>query len=161
MKLPRTFMLMALGAAMLLAGVPYFSTAGKKGLHLETLVIEGKLGSRHSFEVEIAATPQAAKTGLMFREQMDPDRGMLFVFAREGVARFWMKNTLIPLDMLFIAADGEIKTIHENAVPMSLEGISSEAPVLGVLEINGGRAQELGIMRGDKVVHAYFKKSND
>ena len=161
MKRPGPFIpaVAVLGAVMLLAAASYFSAPAQKGLRLDTLVVEGAAGSRHSFEVEIADTPQMQAIGLMFRERMDPDHGMLFTFAQERVVKFWMKNTPIPLDMLFIAADGEIKKIHENAVPESLEGIGSEVPVAGVLEINGGRAKALGIVNGDKVIHPYFKET--
>ena len=92
----------------------------------------------------------------MFREHMDPDHGMLFEMDGTAITQFWMKNTLIPLDMLFIAPDGTIKTIHENAVPKSLDSISSEVPVSAVLELNGGRAQALGIAAGDKVIYSFF-----
>jgi uncharacterized membrane protein (UPF0127 family) len=86
---------------------------------------------------------------------------MLFEMGQEAITSFWMKNTLIPLDMLFIAKNGEIKTIHENAEPKSLTGISSEVPVYAVLEINGGRAKALGIKRGDQVIHPYFTGKNN
>ncbi|MCE9507817.1 MAG: DUF192 domain-containing protein [Alphaproteobacteria bacterium] len=152
-------MLFLIAAAIVLVAGFYFSSVAQKGARLETLVIEGKLGGRHSFEVEIASTPAEEEIGLMFREQMAPDHGMLFEMGRTAKTSFWMKNTLIPLDMLFIAADGEIKTIHENAVPKSLEPLSSGVPVAAVLEINGGRARELGIRAGDRVIHPYFKGS--
>jgi uncharacterized membrane protein (UPF0127 family) len=123
---------------------------------LETLVIQSKSG-KHTFQVEIAATPVAQEIGLMYREHLEPDHGMLFEMEKERITAFWMKNTLIPLDMLFIAQDGTIKGIHENATPKSLESISSEVPVSGVLEINGGLAKKLGIAVGDRVIHSFFK----
>jgi hypothetical protein len=159
MNLHKSFILFLIAAAIVLAAAFYFSTVPQKGARLETLVIEGNAGGRHSFEVEIASTPAEEEIGLMFREQMAPDHGMLFEMGRTAMTSFWMKNTLIPLDMLFIAADGVIETIHENAVPKSLTGISSEVPVAAVLEINGGRAKELGIGVGDQVIHPYFKIS--
>src|SRR5262249_55728420 len=94
--------------------------------------------------------------GLMFREKLGPYEGMLFDFYREAPVGFWMKNTLIPLDMVFIASDGTIRHIHANAKPHSTDTIPSEYPVRAVLEINGGSARLLGIKPGDKVKHPIF-----
>ena len=94
--------------------------------------------------------------GLMFREKLGPYDGMLFDFYKDAPVSFWMKNTLIPLDMVFIAGDGTIKSIHANAVPHSTETIPSQFPVRAVLEINGGSAKLLGIKPGDKVLHPIF-----
>jgi uncharacterized membrane protein (UPF0127 family) len=158
MKFFKIFLWIATGVAVLLSAAIYFPAIGKSR-PLETVVIESKGGVKHGFSVEIADTPEKQESGLMFRERMAPDHGMLFEFARADILRFWMKNTLIPLDMLFIAPDGEIKTIHANAVPGDLTGLSSEVPCNGVLEINGGLAKELGIAAGDRVVHRFFKTS--
>ena len=87
----------------------------------------------------------------MNRPALAPDRGMLFPYDSPQLASFWMKNTLIPLDLIFIRADGTIARVAENAVPMSLEPIPSLEPVMAVLEIRGGRAAELGIGPGDRV----------
>jgi len=119
-------------------------------------VISAKDGSKHDFDVEIADTPTDREIGLMYRTKMDPDHGMLFEMEQNEVVQFWMKNTLIPLDIVFVASDGTIKSIHDNAIPQDLTGISSEAPVTGVIELNGGRAKALGLAAGDKVVHPYF-----
>jgi uncharacterized membrane protein (UPF0127 family) len=119
-------------------------------------VISAKDGSKHDFDVEIADTPTDREIGLMYRTMMDPDHGMLFEMEQNAVVQFWMKNTLIPLDMVFVASDGTIKAIHADAIPQDLTGISSEAPVTGVIELNGGRAKALGLAVGDKVVHPYF-----
>jgi uncharacterized membrane protein (UPF0127 family) len=108
------------------------------------------------FDIELALTEPQREHGLMFREKLGPYEGMLFDFFREEPVTFWMKNTLIPLDMVFIAADGTIKSVHANAVPMSTDTIPSEFPVRAVLEINGGSARLLGIKPGDKVKHAIF-----
>ena len=89
--------------------------------------------------------------GLMFRESLGPDRGMIFPFDTPRQASFWMKNTLIPLDMIFIRADGSIANIEANTVPLSLQPVYSEGDVAAVLEIAGGRSAELGITAGDKV----------
>ena len=87
----------------------------------------------------------------MHRESLAPDRGMLFPYDPPQPASFWMKNTLIPLDLIFIRADGTVVRIAANTVPMSLDPIPSLEPVAAVLEIAGGRASELGIQAGDKV----------
>jgi uncharacterized membrane protein (UPF0127 family) len=108
------------------------------------------------FDVEMALTEPQREHGLMFRQKLGPYDGMLFDFFHEQPVSFWMKNTLIPLDMVFIAADGTIKSIHANAVPMSTDTIPSEFPVRAVLEINGGSARLLGIKPGDKVKHPIF-----
>jgi uncharacterized membrane protein (UPF0127 family) len=105
---------------------------------------------KHRFTVEIAATPDQQERGLMFRRSLAPDAGMIFPYAPAQDVAFWMKNTLIPLDMIFIRADGRIARIA-NAEPMSLEPVPSGEPVVAVLEIAGGRAAELGIKAGDRV----------
>lgn len=107
---------------------------------------------RHEFSVELALTPQQHQQGLMFRREMARDAGMLFDFGpRLRRASMWMKNTYIPLDMLFIKADGEIESIAERTTPHSLEPINSRGPVRYVLELNGGTAARLGIAPGDRV----------
>ena len=94
----------------------------------------------------------------MFREHMDDTHGMLFLFPNRTFRSFWMKNTLIPLDMLFIDVDGRIKKVHHSAVPGSLDTIPSDHPVSAVLEINGGLAKRLGIRVGDIVEHPAFRQ---
>lgn len=108
------------------------------------------------FDVEMATTDAERAHGLMFRKQLGAYEGMLFDFFKEMPVSFWMKNTLIPLDMVFIAGDGTIKHVHANAVPMSTDAIPSRYPVRAVLEINGGSATLLGIKPGDKVKQAIF-----
>jgi uncharacterized membrane protein (UPF0127 family) len=110
----------------------------------------------HPFTVEMADTPDAIRQGLMFRESLAPDAGMLFDFGEVRAASMWMKNTLIPLDMLFIDASGEVIAIARNAVPGSLRSLGPGVPVRAVLEIAGGRAKELGIAPGDTVTHPIF-----
>ena len=105
----------------------------------------------HRFTVEVAATEQEQATGLMNRSSLAPDRGMIFPFPVPREASFWMKNTLIPLDMIFIRADGTIANVEPNTVPLSLDAVFSAGPVGAVLEIPGGRAAELGIKAGDRV----------
>ncbi|MFH1157838.1 MAG: DUF192 domain-containing protein [Pseudomonadota bacterium] len=165
MKSMKPLTMVLVGAFLMLVGATYFAPPAQTVKQtperpappgFEKLAIESKDGGRHAFWIEIADTREEGETGLMFREHMEPDRGMLFELGRTGVVRFWMKNTLIPLDMLFIAPDGTIRKIHENAEPKSLKSISSEVSVSAVLEINGGRAKALGLSAGDRVVHPYF-----
>lgn len=113
-------------------------------------------GDTHEFTVEIADTPEAIQQGLMFRESLAPDAGMLFDFGMTRQAGMWMKNTLIPLDMLFILEDGRVVAIARNAQPGSLRSINPGVPVRAVLELAGGRAAELSIQPGDTVVHPVF-----
>ena len=108
-------------------------------------------GGEHRFLVEVARTQDEQATGLMNRSALDPDKGMIFPYQPAQDVAFWMKNTLIPLDMIFIRPDGTIARIEQNAVPLSLEPVPSLEPVSAVLEINGGRSAELGLQAGDKV----------
>ena len=108
------------------------------------------------FEVDLATNDAERSRGLMFRKQLGAYEGMLFDFYQEMQVSFWMKNTLIPLDMLFIAGDGTVKHVHANAVPLSTDTVPSLYPVRAVLEINGGSAALLGIKPGDKVRHPIF-----
>jgi uncharacterized membrane protein (UPF0127 family) len=110
--------------------------------------------SAYRFQVELATTEAERERGLMFRKSMAPNAGMLFVYSSEQPVAFWMKNTLIPLDMLFIKANGSIAHIAANAVPEDETPIPSTAPVLAVLEINGGTAAALGIKEGDRVQYS-------
>ena len=105
-----------------------------------------------SFRVEVARTSAEQERGLMFRAKMGPDEGMIFPFGapRDRVA-FWMKNTVIPLDIIFIGRDGRVLNVAANAVPYSLAPIPAAGTATGVLEINGGRAAQLGIVPGDRV----------
>jgi uncharacterized membrane protein (UPF0127 family) len=120
------------------------------GLDLVPLTIRSGTKS-HQFTVEMARSPQEQAQGLMFRTELAPDAGMLFPFPTPKPASFWMKNTVISLDLLFIRADGRIESIAANAVPYSIAPLSSTGPVAAVLELAGGRAAELGIKPGDTV----------
>ena len=120
------------------------------------LVIHTATGD-HAFNVEVVDTPETRAKGLMFRQSLADDAGMLFDFGREQPTAFWMQNTFIPLDMIFIAADGEVKTIHVNAVPHDTTSIPSGVPVQFVLEIPGGRSKEIGLAPGDRVEHPRMK----
>lgn len=110
----------------------------------------------HKFSVEIADDQDEISFGLMERESLAPNAGMLFDFDPPRSASMFMKNTLISLDILFISSDGTIEMVARNAVPGSLRTISAGIPVAAVLEINGGRAAELGIEPMDTVVHPLF-----
>lgn len=114
----------------------------------------------HSFTVEIADTPDTIRTGLMFRESLAPDSGMLFDFGEVRPASMWMKNTLISLDMLFMNENGQVIAIARNAVPGSHRSLGPGVPVRAVLEIPGGRAKQLGITPGDTVEHPIFTKTS-
>ena len=111
---------------------------------------------RHRFKVEIAETPAQMTQGLMFRRDLAPNAGMLFDYKQATAATMWMRNTLIPLDMLFVDAQGRIVNIHQRAVPESDDVIAAAAPVRAVIELNGGTAARLGIEPGDQVVHPIF-----
>ena len=122
---------------------------------LETLEILTDKGPVR-FRVAIADDEEERSRGLMFRSVMPEDEGMLFDFHDPRPVAFWMKNTLIPLDMIFIAADGRIINIAQNTRPYSLDPVPSAAPALAVLEIGGGLSAELGIEPGDRVLHRIF-----
>ena len=123
---------------------------GAAAANAEPLVIHAG-GSAYQFEVEVVTTPETRAQGLMFRKAMPTNAGMLFIYPGEQAVSFWMKNTLIPLDMLFLKADGSIARIAHNAVPLDETPIPSNAAVKAVLEVNGGTAATLGIKEGDKV----------
>lgn len=114
------------------------------------VVIRSAKGT-HRFDVEVAATPQEQEKGLMFRKALDADGGMLFPMDPPRTASFWMKDTLIPLDMLFVHTDGTIAFLKSEAQPYAREPVSAGVPVAAVLELRGGRAAELGIAEGDRV----------
>jgi uncharacterized membrane protein (UPF0127 family) len=130
--------------------------AGPAGAQqLQQLEIVSKNGT-HVFGVEMALTPEEQARGLMFRRELPEKQGMLFDFKREQPTSFWMKNTYIPLDMIFIRADGRILNIAENTVPLSEALVSSTGPVRAVLEVIAGTTKKLGIAAGDRVVHPIF-----
>jgi hypothetical protein len=124
---------------------------------LEALTIVTASG-RHAFQVEVMRTPDQRARGLMHRQFMPADRGMLFDFKQVEPVAMWMQNTYISLDMLFIRADGTVARIAERAEPLSTRTIPSGEPVLSVLELNAGIAEKLGIRPGDKIEHQLFKR---
>jgi len=121
------------------------------------LVIKSADGT-HTFTVEEAKTIAQQARGMMFRESMDPETGMLFEFDEPKIATIWMKNTAIPLDILFVRSNGKILKIEHSHQPYSLRSASSEAVVAAVVELRGGRSKELGIRPGDVVEHPFFQK---
>jgi uncharacterized protein len=122
---------------------------------LQPLEIATKSGV-HIFGVEMAITPEEQAKGLMFRRELAEKQGMLFDFHREQPTSFWMKNTYVSLDMIFIRADGRILRIAENTVPLSEALVPSGGPVRAVLEVVAGTAKKLGIAPGDRVTHPIF-----
>jgi uncharacterized membrane protein (UPF0127 family) len=121
-----------------------------------TLEIVSKSGV-HVFSVELAVTDDDRGRGLMFRRELPDGTGMLFDFGRDQEVAMWMKNTMIPLDMMFISAAGRIVRIAENTEPMSTRIIPSGGPVRAVLEVIGGTAKKYGIAAGDRVAHPWFR----
>ena len=148
--------LLVLLAALSVLTLPSAGVAGRlAAAELQPLEIASKSGV-HVFAVEMASTPGEQAKGLMFRRQLPEGQGMLFDFHKEQPTSFWMKNTYIPLDMIFIRADGRILRIAENTVPLSETLVPSGGPVRAVLEVIGGTAKKLGIAPGDRVGHAIF-----
>ena len=146
----RTVLLALLGA--LIACRPEAAAPQRSPAGLEQIPLTIRSGEReHRFTVEVVRTPQEQQQGLMFRQSLAPDGGMLFPYSPPQPIAFWMKNTLIPLDMIFIRPDRTIAGIAENTVPLSLDLVRSPEPVIAVLEIAGGRSAELGIKAGDRV----------
>ena len=143
-----------LGAATPLAAAQIDPTEAQS-LPFEPLTIDLH-DSVLEYQVEVADTAEETATGMMFRESLESDKGMLFVFLTERDPRMWMKNTLISLDMLFLDSKGEVVAIARNAVPGSLRQISAGRRVKGVLELGGGQAAERGIETGDIVRHEVF-----
>jgi uncharacterized protein len=120
-----------------------------------TIEIISKSG-RHPFTVELATNGVERAVGLMFRKELPKDRGMLFDFRQEQAVAFWMRNTYIPLDMIFIRNDGRIRRIAEHAEPLSDRPVPSGGPVRAVLEVIAGTARRLGIAPGDRVTGPIF-----
>ena len=121
------------------------------GLDQVPLTVTTTDGKTHRFTVEVARTDAQQTQGLMNRQSLAPDRGMIFPYDPPVPASFWMKNTLIPLDIIFIRSDGTIARIEANTVPLSLDPVVAGELVGAVLELAGGRAAELGITAGARV----------
>jgi uncharacterized protein len=122
--------------------------AGEKG----TIAFKTETGE-HSFDIEVMTTGVERAKGLMFRRSLPERSGMLFVYDRPQPATMWMKNTYIPLDMVFIAEGGEVHRIEANTEPFSTATISSEGAIIAVLELNAGEAARIGLKRGDRAIY--------
>ncbi len=155
----RFWLVITLLLVLLAIGLSLWPKAASAGelLAFETDTLTIVTGAaEHGFTVEIADTPARQAQGLMFRQALAEDAGMLFVYPREQLVSMWMKNTLIPLDMLFITGDGRIESIAQDAVPHDLTPIHSGGPVRAVLELPAGTATRLDVKPGDRVVHSAF-----
>ena len=117
-----------------------------------TIVLKTATGD-HSFDIEVMTTVQERARGLMFRRSLPERSGMLFLYDRPEPAAMWMKNTFIPLDIVFIAPGGTVHRIEKNTEPFSTETISSDGSIIAVLELNAGAADRIGLKRGDRVVY--------
>lgn len=151
-------LLLFAGASADIAGFAAQAEAaqGAETAALERLELMTAAGPK-TIEVEVAMTPQQQALGLMYRTHLADDRGMLFPYAEARNLTMWMRNTYIPLDMVFIRADGTVYRIETRTEPLSERVISAGAPVTAVLELAGGAAERLGIRPGDKVRHPHFK----
>lgn len=133
----------------------YLSACGALGESSISLITSS---GKHSYKIDVAAEPADRAKGLMFVQEMDEGKGMLFVFDEIREVSFWMRNTFIPLDMIFIDEFGTVKSIHENAVPHDGTPIPSNVPVKFVLELNAGQVKKIGLAVGDVAKHKRFKK---
>ena len=132
-----------------------FLLGNGEDMYPERLVVTTDDGRQHEFQIDIADTSEKAARGLMFRTEVPSDAGMLFVSDETRIWTMWMKNTLIPLDMVFFDENNVIVEIKEKATPYSLDLISSSIPVKGVLELNGGTAQRLKLAPGHVISFPY------
>lgn len=153
----RDLMRQGIGAVLsaALAALAWAGAASAAGCRDDQVFLRGPFGSAR-FSVEIADTTRERARGLMFRESMAKSHGMLFIFDRPARVSFWMKNTLIPLDMLFVDKSGVVRKVHHMAQPGDLTSIHGGAGILAVLEINGGLSQAMGIVAGSELRHPAF-----
>ncbi|KAA2214979.1 DUF192 domain-containing protein [Teichococcus oryzae] len=148
--------LLALPALAIMIPPAAAQDAAQPRLPTEPLFITTRDGRRHAFTVEMALTPEQQTVGLMFRREVKPDEGMLFDWGTPRDSAMWMRNTLVSLDMVFIAADGRIHRIAERTVPLSLATVESRGPVRATLELAAGTAERLGLRVGDRVENRIF-----
>lgn len=154
-------LLLVIIACCFLAAIRTFALAQDAQISkIEPVTVVGD-HSTTMFTAEIADTPELRERGLMFRHLLPEDKAMLFNFEQPRPVAMWMKNTNISLDMLFIREDGTIAAIAENTVPQSLDIVSVQEPVLGVLEVAAGTVKRLGLRQNDKVYHGIFKTSEE
>lgn len=125
--------------------------AGCESATADTVLLQPSKGAAVPVEVELATTPETRQLGLMYRDRLDPGKGMLFVFPKAAPQSFWMKNTRIPLDILFLDDAGRIVRMHERTTPFSEASLPSGAPVRFVLEVPGGYSAGVGLREGDTV----------
>ncbi|MBC8338743.1 MAG: DUF192 domain-containing protein [Alphaproteobacteria bacterium] len=155
MPLSRTFLWAA--ACLALWGVLPLGAQAEEAFRRDTLSIVTGQGETYVFQIEVAETDRQRTQGLQYRKSLGPDAGMLFDFKTPQPVGMWMKNTYVPLDMLFIAPDGRILNIARDTTPLSLAGIASAGPAKAVLEVRAGTAVRLGLRAGDRVRHAIFE----
>ena len=148
--------LFALLAASALARPAFAQTAPQPTLATEKLQILTRDGKIHDFTIEMALSPEEQTVGLMFRPTVAADGGMLFDWHGERRSQMWMKNTIAPLDMVFIGGDGKIRAIAENTIPHSLAAVDSRLPVRATLELAAGTTARLAIRVGDTVKQRIF-----
>lgn len=148
--------MLRLGTVLLLLCFALPFSASAVEWEVDRLEIETSDGNRHVFNIELAVTPEQRAQGLMHRESLAEDWGMLFLHRRDQVLSMWMRNTLIPLDMLFIDRRGRIVRIAERTTPLSERAITSGRPARAVLEVPGGTVERLGIAKGDRVIYSAF-----
>ena len=134
-------------------------TQAQAPLQSQPLTIISRGGIRHQFSVELARTPREQQVGLMYRTSIPDNGGMLFIWPAPQASAMWMENCPVPEDMVFVKADGTIRTIAENTVPESLSQISSEGPVLATIELQGGLTAKLGIRVGDRIENKAFSQA--
>lgn len=149
-----------LAAAPLAPSARALETRAVAPLETTTITVETRT-SRTRFHVEVAISPQQRIRGLQHRTSLADDAGMLFLFAPPERVAMWMKDTLIALDIIFVAADGRVVGIHENAEPLSLASIRSPEAVRAVLEVNAGTVRRLGLRNGDRLWHPVFERPAD
>ena len=152
----RRRLLISAALPLLPAAAAWGQTGPQPRLPEEPLVIVTRDGQRHEFRVEMAVRPEHQTVGLMYRDRVGPQEGMLFDWGAPRESSMWMRNTITPLDMIFIAADGRIHRIAERTVPYSLAPVDSRGPVRATLELAAGTAERLGLRVGDRVLHRIF-----
>lgn len=151
----RRGLLMGLGALMVPAVVAA-QDGPQPELRKERLTIITTRGKTHAFMVEMALEPAQQSIGLMFRQRVPADGGMLFDWGKPRRSQMWMRNTIVSLDMIFIGHDGLIRKIVERTVPQSLAVIDSDQPVRATLEVAAGTCDRLDIRAGDRAMHTIF-----
>jgi hypothetical protein len=145
----------AVAICTLVASMPTTMAQSDQVWQVEPVTVVTTKG-RYTFSAEIADAPELRARGLMYRTHLDDDRAMLFDFKTVGPVTMWMKNTFIPLDMLFVGADGRIINIARWTTPQSLDVVASSGDALAVLEVNGGTADRIRARPGDRVIHRIF-----